>query len=118
MYKLPLPQKDGAHIPYAWICAVCKTNRMLKTNIVSILSQVLRRPRNFYILKSRHHVIRKPKQPCEEAHVENNQDPGPTILAELPAKSQHQLATCVSYPFPQEQSLILRSLHDRVSEVQ
>lgn len=23
MYKLPLPPKGGAHIPYSWICAAC-----------------------------------------------------------------------------------------------
>lgn len=58
---------------------------------MSILSQVLRRPGSFYILKSSHHAMRKPKQPCEEAHVKNKQDP---CLSFSWALSQEPAPTC------------------------
>lgn len=66
---------------------------------MSILSQVLRRLGCFYISKSSHHVVRKPKHPCGKALAENNQDLWLTVAVELPANSQYQLASYVSEPF-------------------
>lgn len=37
-------------------------------------------------LETSHHAVRKPKQPCVDAHVERNQDPQATAPAELPGQ--------------------------------
>lgn len=87
------PKKLEVYIPSSWICTGSKTNltnKIQRKKYYEYSKSGLRRPGSFYILKSSHHVMRKSKQPCEETHVENNQDPWLTGSAELPAKSQHQ----------------------------